>query len=497
MNIVDPILFQGKYQPAAPALLIAGGRREVVTFAELATFIHNVGQKAYAMGLSRGDVVALLVKDQLLHVALILGLAKYGIITVTPHEAEFPAQLHVDAIASDVAISNAGKRRAVLVDHSWLEGSGLPIDLGRVTDEDASYCRFVLTSGTTGEPKAAAFAHGRMAYRAMRHQTVFGHRYAECSRIMLDTGWSTAMAFTTLVYVLSRGGTLALRGGSVSETLQALINYRVEALVGSPGSLANLVDLQNRKPQSIPQLDAIVSIGSNLTPALAEQVRSRLGANLISAYGSTEAGVVAAAPSTVVAKTAGAVGYITPDVEIDIIDEAGNKLELGQEGRIRIRSGAAPVGLIDRSQVLITFDPEGYFPGDLGAVTPDGMLIVTGRETSIMNLGGDKISPEKIEMVIAGLPQVRDVGVFTVKSPLGIEQIAGAIVWRDNVDREASRRDLRKHLELNLSGVQIPKLFVELATIPRGQMGKIDRAALKQVAGEVLIKTQAQPAQKN
>lgn len=496
MNIVDPILFQGRYQPSTPALLLPGGSHEVVTYDQLGQLIHNVGRNAYENGLSRGNVVALIVKDPLLHIVLILGLAKYGIVTVTPNEAVLPASLRVDAIIADVAVSDVGGRRAIFVDESWIAGSGIPIDLGEVDDEDTSYCRFVLTSGTTGESKAAAFAHGRMAFRAMRHQTVFGHRYAECSRIMLDTGWSTAMAFTTLIYVLSRGGMLALRGRSIPETLQALINYRVQALVGSPGSLANLVDLQDKTPHSVPQLEAIVSIGSNLTPALAERVRSRLGTNLISAYGSTEAGVVASAPSTVLAKIAGAVGYITPDVEVDIVDGAGNKLGPGKEGKIRIRSGASPEGLLDRSQTLIPFDPEGYYPGDLGSFTSDGMLIVVGRETAIINLGGDKVSPEKIEMAIAGFPPVRDAGVFSLQSPLGIEQIMSAIVWHDNVDREASRQELRRHLELKLPIVQIPKLFVELDAIPRGQMGKIDRAVLKRVAGEILIRTQTQSAQK-
>ncbi|MBI3699142.1 MAG: acyl--CoA ligase [Afipia sp.] len=497
MNIVDPILFHGRYQPAIPALLVPGAANEVVTYHQFSRIIHNIAKRGFDAGLASGNIVALLVQDQLLHVALIFGLAKYGIITVTPNDLRTPSGLRIDAVISDRPVGEAGGRKVLLVDPSWLQGSGEPVKAAAIANEDQSFCRLVLTSGTTGESKAAAFAHGRMSVRAMRHQTVFGHRYAACSRVMLDTGWATAMAFTTAVYVLSRGGTLALRGRTAADTLRVLTNYQVQALVGSPGSLAELINLSDRTLLALPHFDAIISIGSILTPALGERVRSQLGTNLISAYGSTEAGVVASAPAAAIAHIPGAVGFVTPDVAVDIVDDKGKALAPGEIGRIRIRSGASPVGLIDQSGRLVPFDDGGHYSGDLGSFTPDGVLIIAGREKEIINLGGSKISPESIELALTKFAPVRDAGVFALPSAMGIEQIVGVIVWHDNADRDASRQELRRHLEHHLTVSQIPKLFVELESIPRGTMGKIDRAALAKAASDALKNTKAPIAQKS
>ncbi|WP_199805410.1 hypothetical protein, partial [Bradyrhizobium lablabi] len=100
------------------------------------------------------------------------------------------------------------------------------------------------------------------------------------------------------------------------------------------------------------------------------------------------------------------------------------------------------------------------------------------------------VSPEKIELSLVDFPPVRDAGAFTLQTPLGIDRIVGAVVWHENIDRNACRQELHTFLQGKLAHQYIPKLFVELESIPRNHMGKIDRQALKQVATEAIRKTQ-------
>src|SRR5205807_1570581 len=83
-------------------------------------------------------------------------------------------------------------------------------------------------------------------------------------------------------------------------------------------------------------LDVIVSTGSLLSRSLSERVRSRLGQDLISNYGSTEMSTVATAPAHLIAEIPGAVGYVTPGVRVEIVDASGRRLGPDQEGIIRI-----------------------------------------------------------------------------------------------------------------------------------------------------------------
>ena len=155
MNIVDPILFHCRWQPLAPAVCAPGTMFNLVTYGRLERFIHNIGRNARDHGLVRGQVVALFIRDPILHVAFILGLTKLGIVTVSARELDLPEELHVDAVLADGSYPEEGGRPAVRVDESWVKGSGAP--LGETGDASADEpCRIILTSGSTGDPKAVA-----------------------------------------------------------------------------------------------------------------------------------------------------------------------------------------------------------------------------------------------------------------------------------------------------------------------------------------------------
>lgn len=485
MNLVDAILFQSRYQPAVPALLTPGACLNLVSYEHLGVITHNVARRARQQGLVRGDTVLLRMNDPLLHVALILGLTRIGVVTLTGSNSPAPSSLRVVACLSDQEPLPPNEARVVAVNPDWLHGDGKPLD-DPADDAADEICRLVLTSGTTGEPKAAALTHRRVAFRSMRHQTIFGHRFAACTRLALDMGFSTSMAYNTLFYVLCRGGMLALRGRNPVETLQAFLNFQVEAVVGSPNTFAELVELQRQMPNLFSPFQAMVTIGSTLAPALAERVCSRLGTNFISSYGSTEAGVVATAQASRLVNQEGAVGFVTPDAEIDVIDADGARLPPGETGQLRIRSGVSANGLLDSENRLVPFDPQGYFPGDLGSVTKDGMLILSGRENAVINLGGNKINPERIEHVLSSFSLVRDAAAFSVLAPTGLQELGLAMVWQEGVEIPVARSQLQQHLQGSLPPTYVPKIFMQIDQIPRNSNGKIDRARLQEVADQTV-----------
>jgi acyl-CoA synthetase (AMP-forming)/AMP-acid ligase II len=83
MNIVEPILFQARHDPPAPAMCAPGTALGIVSYARLARFIHSVGHRAMRLGVAPGQVVAIHVKDHIFHAALALGFMHVGIVTVS------------------------------------------------------------------------------------------------------------------------------------------------------------------------------------------------------------------------------------------------------------------------------------------------------------------------------------------------------------------------------------------------------------------------------
>jgi len=175
----------------------------------------------------------------------------------------------------------------------------------------------------------------------------------------------------------------------------------------------------------------------------------------------------------------GAAGYIAPDVSVQIVDDNGTICEPGQQGSVRVRTPVNVGGYIDEfGQTKAPFR-DGYFDtGDLGYVTPEKMLVITGRKKEVLNLGGDKVSPRIIEHTLTAHYGVHEAVAFAVPNGLGIDEVWALIVPVGRLDEEA----LRKHCREKLAETHVPARFIIVAELPRNANGKVDRVQLSALA---------------
>ena len=478
MNIVEPILFHCKTQAPVPAMCAPGNALPLVSYGRLEQFIYNVARNARAQGLAPGNVVALLIDEPILHAAFILGFAYLGVETVSLRSPDVPKELHLDAVIADRPHVFRTAIRFILADMGWVAGDGRP--MSDHAPPAGGACRIVLTSGTTGDPKGVAFSHDMLIERIARHNWTFGGRVTTCSRIFVDPGLGTAIGFLFWLYTLTKGGTVVVRGPDAVETMQAFILYNVQCMVASPAALAEFVGYYETAPALTAPLEIVLSVGGLLARSLSERVRARICSNLIACYGSTEANIVATAPAHAIADIAGAVGTITPGVTVGIVDRSGNPVPAGTEGLVRI-SGRFTVGGYrgDPEGSRNAFQDGWFYPGDIGRLTADRLLVLSGREKAVLNLGGDKVSPERIEQVLASFAGVQQAAAFGLSNAAGIEELAVAVVTA-HFDADA----LRSHCERELPPAFVPTHFVRVADIPRNDMGKIDRRRIAQLVGK-------------
>src|SRR5205823_8569795 len=109
--------------------------------------------------------------------------------------------------------------------------------------------------------------------------------------------------------------------------------------------------------------------------------------------GSTETGTVAFAPASILADTPGAVGYVGPGITVEVTDRDGQIVPAGREGAIRVRSPFVVPGYVGDEQATKKAFRNGCFhTGDIGYVTADRLMVITGREKAILNLGGDSVN---------------------------------------------------------------------------------------------------------
>jgi acyl-coenzyme A synthetase/AMP-(fatty) acid ligase len=161
---------------------------------------------------------------------------------------------------------------------------------------------------------------------------------------------------------------------------------------------------------------------------------------------------------------------------VDIVGEEGSAVPPGTNGIVRIRAtcqGAPyPPGADNPS-----FRDGWFYPGDLGSIGPDGLMVLTGRTSDIINVGGLKLAPEVIEDVLCKHPAVTEAAAFGSVGQSGVEEISVAVV--------ANRQIADSHLIdwCAERGIPLRHIFV-VEALPKTASGKIHRDLLKrQLAG--------------
>jgi acyl-CoA synthetase (AMP-forming)/AMP-acid ligase II len=204
-------------------------------------------------------------------------------------------------------------------------------------------------------------------------------------------------------------------------------------------------------------------------------------ANLFATYGSTELSPTASAQAHRIARIKGAVGYLLPWVDAQAVDASDRPLKPGEEGLIRMRGHTCVTGYVGNPPGSELIFRDGWFyPGDIGRVTEDRLLIIAGREKAVINLGGDKVSPETIEAVLTSFSGVRDAAAFGRPNDLGVEEIWAAVVADGGLNVPA----LCAHCARQLPSEFVPVQVLTVAAIPRNAMGRIDRGQLVNLAAK-------------
>lgn len=170
-----------------------------------------------------------------------------------------------------------------------------------------------------------------------------------------------------------------------------------------------------------------------------------------------------------------------PEHDLEVFDEAGNRLPDLHVGRIRVRGPSVMSGYFQQpEQTATVLSEDGWLDtGDIGYIV-DGEIVVTGRHKDMIIINGRNIWPQDIEYIVERQPELRsqDASAFGVPGPNGAE-IAVVVVQYNSVaplDRAALVQRLRRQLHEEL-GIACLIDLVPRHTLPRTSSGKLSRAA--------------------
>jgi acyl-CoA synthetase (AMP-forming)/AMP-acid ligase II len=230
-------------------------------------------------------------------------------------------------------------------------------------------------------------------------------------------------------------------------------------------------------PQAVP-LRFIRSCSAPLNTATARAMEGTFGAPVLSAYGMTEtAHQATSAPLPLRAPVkSGSVGRAT-GVDVRILDHNGHACATGSEGEVWVRGATVARGYLGNAAETARSFVDGWFStGDLGLLDEDGYLFLTGRIKNLINRGGEKISPEHVEAVLAGCRGVTEAAVFAIPDATYGERVGAAVV----VDESAGVRpaDILASCRSRLAPFEVPERLEVVAVLPHTAKGALDRRAV-------------------
>jgi acyl-CoA synthetase (AMP-forming)/AMP-acid ligase II/acyl carrier protein len=220
----------------------------------------------------------------------------------------------------------------------------------------------------------------------------------------------------------------------------------------------------------------IRSSSAFLPPQVLAELESVFNVPVIEAYGTTEASMITCNPLPPRRRKAGS-GGIAVGQEVAIMDAADSILPPSMVGEIVVRGAAVMQGYENNPVANRSAFTHSWFrTGDVGYLDADGYLFITGRIKEIINRGGEKIAPREIEEVLMKHPAVAEVAAFAMPHTQLGEEVAAAIVLRENASATAS--EIHEFAVARLSNFKIPRQVIFIDEIPKGATGKVQRNGL-------------------
>jgi acyl-CoA synthetase (AMP-forming)/AMP-acid ligase II len=147
-------------------------------------------------------------------------------------------------------------------------------------------------------------------------------------------------------------------------------------------------------------------------------------------------------------------------------------------GEVWVRGPIVTRGYLgDRAETERSFADGWFRTGDLGSLDDDGYLFLTGRIKSLINRGGEKISPEHVEDIIAGCPGVAEAAVFAIPDATYGQRVGAAVVLSDG--ESVGSEHILEYSRSRLSAFEVPDRLDVVASLPHTAKGALDRRAVE------------------
>lgn len=356
--------------------------------------------------------------------------------------------------------------------------------LGRAKDAELSLGDLAFlqyTGGTTGVAKGAMLSHGNVVANMEQAAAWMAPRLTEGEEVIL-TPLPLYHIFSLTVNCL-----LFLRFGALSVlvanprdfpsfikllrteqfTVMTAVSTLLNALMNQPGF--ETIDFR--------RLKFTVAGAMALQRSVAERWKKETKTPVIEGYGLTEASPVVCCNPLDGRDKISTIGLPFPSTEVKLIDDDGNEVAAGESGELVVRGPQVMQGYWNKPEETAIVLKDGWlFTGDVAKIDEDGYLSIVDRKKDMIIVSGFNVYPNEVEDVICAHPKVQEAGAIGLPDEKSGEVVKVVVVKKD---QSLTEEELLTHARASLSAYKVPKVVEFRSELPKTNVGKILRRALR------------------
>ena len=501
MNVGSLLARHARYR--GNHLAVVCGRHRL-DFGEVHARVNRFANALHAMGLRKGDKLAIILPNCIELLDAYRACAQTGIVSVPLSPLLRGAGLvsllrdsdtaAVLACASVVEALNEARRELPQIhDDRYILAASPPTPGYRAYDElvakaspeppppvandDEDIYNIVYSSGTTGQPKGIIHTHKVRALYGSLFTAQF--RFTPESVVMHAGSLVFNGAFVTLMPAWFLGCTFILQEKfDAVEFIETVHREKVTHVMMVPSQIVAVLNAPNFSVDKLRSLEMLCSVGAPWHREHKERMLQVLPNSLYELYGLTE-GFITVLDRNDFARKIDSVGTPIAFTEMRIVDNDGRDLPPGEVGEIVGRSPLMMPGYYKRPDLTEQAIRDGWlFTGDLGAADEDGYLRLTDRKKDLIISGGVNVYPKDIEEIAVQHEAVREVAVFGVPHEKWGESPVAAVVLRATGLIEAAELKTWINQRVAARYQQLSEVLI-LDDLPRSTAGKTLKRVLR------------------
>jgi acyl-CoA synthetase len=382
----------------------------------------------------------------------------------------------LDALEHVVVVGDAVPARTT----SFAELAGSAPVAGPVPTDPSAPALIAYTSGTTADPKGVVHSHRTIGFEIRQLGSVQA-KGGLPALVGAPVGHGIGMLAALLLPVWRRDPIHLIDVWDPGRVLATMLEEGITSGNGATYFLISLLDHPDYT-DAHRALMPYIGLGGSAVPAVVGERCAALGISTVRSFGSTEhpsiTGMTHDAPDEKRLQTD---GRSLPGVEIQLRDEDGHLVDVGQPGEIWSKGPDCFVGYTDPALTAAAFDDDGWFgTGDVGILDADGYLCIVDRKKDIIIRGGENVSALEVEEQLLRLPGVAEVAVVAAPDAR-LGEHGCAFVRMHEETRPPTLPELRDHLERSgLARQKWPEEIRPIEEFPRTASGKVQKFVLRQ-----------------